>query len=465
MRSLGAASRLARWGSLLLLPISTACGDGRVTGYRTDDSGAAGASPVSLTDLELTTLRRDFGRLAAVAPPDVSNAASTSAAAAQLGQALFFDPRYSANGEVSCATCHIPEAGFQDDRESTSQGIAFTGRHAPSVLNAAFGPSDGEGATWQFWDGRADSLWAQALAPPENAVEMGGTRCRVALLVHDEYRSAYEAAFPDSPMPELRDADGAALVPEAASPHGGDDALRAWQDFARDQPELERAVSRVFVNFGKAIAAYESLLVSRAARFDRFRDAVLEGVYDGGHLSDSELRGFKLFIGKAGCASCHRGPNFTDGKFHNIGVAQDGAHVLAVDRGRADGLVSVRSHEFNCLSEWSDAPDPSACAVASLDVSEERLSAALGAFKTPTLRSVTRTAPYFHTGSAASLRDVVDHYARGGDEGGYEGNLDENITRLELTEQEKQDLVAFMGALDGEPLPYELTQPPEPLRR
>jgi cytochrome c peroxidase len=447
---------------IVCLTLSAGCSDGGSAGYTTAAGGSTGAASSALTDLEQVSLRKDFGRLAATAPADASNAAATSAAAAKLGQALFFDPRYSANGQVACATCHIPEAGFQDNRANTSQGIEFTGRHAPSVLNAAFGPADGERPHWQYWDGRTDSLWAQALGPPESAGEMGGTRSRIALLIYDKYRIDYEAAFPaDSPMPSLRDAEGAALIDEAGGPHADGDALRAWQDLARDNPELERAVTRVYVNFGKAIAAYESHLVSRNSRFDRFRDAVVEGVSDGGHLSPSELRGFKLFVGKAACSSCHRGPNLTDGKFHNIGVAQTAPHVLASDRGRADGMIQVRTDEFNCESEWSDAPDPAACAVSTLDVSEDSVREAVGAFKTPTLRSVARTGPYFHTGSAASLLDVVAHYERGGDDGNFEGSLDETLRPIELTEQDKQDLVDFMGALDGEPLPEELTRSPE----
>jgi cytochrome c peroxidase len=454
--------RSSGWWLWAALALPTGCGDGRVAGYTAPRDGSTGAASSTLTDLERASLRKDFGRLATEAPLDPTNLASSNPAAAKLGQALFFDARYSTDGKVSCSTCHIPEAGFQDNRANTSEGIAFTGRHAPSVFNAGFGPASGQPAVWQFWDGRVDSLWAQALGPPESSVEMGGTRCRIALLIYDHYRANYEATFPaDSPMPKLRDEAGKALVPEEASPHAKGADLEAWQDLTRDDPALAHAITRVFVNFGKAIAAYESLLITRNSRFDQFRDAVMEGNYDGGHLSESELRGFKLFVGKAGCSSCHRGPNLTDGKFHNIGVAQTAPHVLEVDRGRADGLASVAKDEFNCLSEWSDVSDPNDCAVANLDLGDDAVHSALGAFKTPMLRSVSRTAPYFHTGSALSLLDVVNHYTAAGDEGHFEGDLDENIVGLDLTDREKQALVDFMGALDGEPLPNELTAAPE----
>ena len=457
---------LSRASSLsVCLALTASCSDGRVVGYATPVDGTVTDALTSLSDLERAILIKDFGRLPSVAPRDVSNAVAGDGMAANLGRALFFDARYSLGGSVACATCHIPGAGFQDNRGNTSRGVDFTERHAPSVLNAAFGSAEGAGSVWQLWDGRKDSLWAQALSAPENAVEMGGSRSRVALLIYDKYRVAYEAAFPkDSPMPKLRDASGAALIDESGNPHAQGAALQAWQKLTRDNPALGRAVTRVYVNFGKAIAAYESRLISRNSRFDQFRDSIGEG-YDGGnHLTASELRGLKLFVGKAGCSSCHRGPNLTDGKFHNIGIAQTGPHVPAVDRGRADGLLQVKDDEFNCRSEWSDVPDPKACAVWALDASDARVQAGLGAFKTPTLRDVARTAPYFHTGNAASLFDVVNHYANGGDQGGFQGTLDENLGPLRssgLTELEKHDLVDFMSALDGEPLPDQLTQPPE----
>ena len=113
---------------------------------------------------------------------------------------------------MSCATCHIPSKGFQDDRSNTSQGIGFTSRHAPTLFNAAYGAS-GSGTVWQFWDGRKDSLWAQALGPPENPLEMGSTRCKIALFLYDKYRSDYEPVF--GPMPALRDDTGAPLIPYA----------------------------------------------------------------------------------------------------------------------------------------------------------------------------------------------------------------------------------------------------------
>jgi cytochrome c peroxidase len=450
----------AAWAAPLAALLALGCSSARTGGY-SDPMPETASAVSSFSDLELASLRDDFGNLPALAPDDVSNAFAGNAAAAKLGQQLFFDTRFSANGQVSCATCHIPEAGFQDNRANTSQGIAFTGRHAPTLLNAAYGYGDDQHPIWQFWDGRKDSLWSQALGPSEAAIEMGSTRSHVALLIYDKYRATYASVFGDTaPLPELRDSSGQPVVDENAGPNADAAGQQAWQALGRDAPDLQRSITRVFVNFGKAIAAYESLLVSRNSRFDQFREALVEGFTDSGHLTESELQGLKLFVSKAACASCHRGPNLTDGKFHNIGVPQTGSHIAEQDAGRADGMTRVKSDEFNCQSAWSDAPDPSACAVAALELGEQQEQAALGAFKTPGLRSVADTAPYFHTGGAATLLDVIEHYAKGGAESGYVGKLDDNVTALELSDQEQQQLVDFLGALQGEPLPGDLMRAP-----
>jgi cytochrome c peroxidase len=444
----------------LAAALLAACSGSGGAGYGDPNADLPAAKPFS--DLELASLRDDFGDLPLVAPPDPSNAFAADRAAVELGHKLFFDTRVSANGQVSCATCHIPGAGFQDDRDNTSLGLDFTGRAAPSVLNVAYG-ANGEPAVWQFWDGRKDSLWAQALGPPESAVEMGSTRSRVALLIYDKYRAEYEAAFPlYSPMPSLREAaDGAPVVAEDVGPNSSEAGQQAWHELGVKSPQLQAAVTRIFVNFGKALAAYQSRLFNRNSRFDKFRDALAEGFSDSGHLSAAEIEGLKLFIGKAGCASCHRGPNLTDGKFHNIGVAQDAPHVAALDNGRADGIGKVEADEFNCLSQWSDQADPDQCEVSRLADGDEQLQAALGAFKTPSLRGVTRTAPYFHTGGSSTLAEVIELYDRGGAESGFAGRLDDNISELQLSDHEKQRLLEFLGALDGEGPPSELTVDPE----
>jgi cytochrome c peroxidase len=413
---------------------------------RGPDPNAPPEPEAVFSETELYAIRESLAALPPAPPPDLSNRYADHAGAATLGQKLYFDPRYSSNGNVSCATCHDPATGFQDARNNTSLGLGYTGRHAPTVINAAFGSGDPSSACWHFWDGRADSQWAQALGPPESTVEMGGTRTRIALLLFDHYRVDYEAVF--GVMPALRDGQGEPMAPEAAMPGQADWA--ALSEPARDQ------INAVYVNFGKAIAAYERKIVSRSSRFDRFHEEIAAGAEDSDHLDAEEKLGLQVFIGKGRCISCHGGANFTDWKFHNIAEPQVGPHLLGEDGGRSGGVTTVRSAEFNCTSKWSDHPDKALCAVASL---QERIRD-LGAFKTPGLREVSKTAPYMHTGRLATLEAVVDHYDQGGATSGFVGKVDQEVRRLNLTPAERAALVKFMRALDGEPLPAGLTTAP-----
>lgn len=418
------------------------------------DSGSAesGGSDGVATDGffssgEVSTILTWLGPLDAAAPIDASNAFGDDDSAAQLGQRLFFDARYSEGGSISCATCHDPAAGFGDARSNTSEGVGFTDRTSPTLLNAAYGSASGEGETpWQFWDGRKDSQWSQALAPPENAVEMGSSRTAVALLMHDEYRADYEAIM--GPMPALRDGAGEPVAPLDARP-----GAESWDALPDD---VKNDINAVYVNFGKALAAYERRLVSRDSRFDQFW-ADLEAGEDSDALSDQEKEGLRVFIGAGRCVGCHGGPNFTDGQFHNIAVPQIGANVPEVDPGRADGIVAVMADEFNCGGPWSDHPDKGECAVAGLNTANGEV----GAFKTPSLRSVSQTAPYMHTGSFATLEQVVMHYDVGGSPPTqFEGTRDELMRPLSLSAPQRQALVAFLRTLDGAPLdPALLTNP------
>ena len=409
-----------------------------------EDDGSGGL----FSELELAVIRSELAELPDAPPDDPTNRFSNDPEAAALGQKLFFDPRFSANGEVSCATCHIADQGFQDRRgQNTSRGLGFTGRHAATLINVAYGSGRTGTTLWQFWDGRKDSLWAQALSPPESSVEMGSTRSHVALLLYDKYRTEYEPIF--GSMPALRDADGEPLVPPDALPDSSE-----WRSL---EPELRDRVTQVYVNFGKAIAAYERLIISKDSRFDAFLRTLSSGATDSDELTQSEKLGLKLFVGKGLCVSCHRGPNLTDWKFHNVGVRQAGENVPSEDRGRELGVSSVKNDEFNCKSRWSDAPDKSECGVSELTAEPTDT----GAFKTPGLRNVTLTGPYFHTGSVDTLLDVIDHYNHGGEDLGYVGDLDENILPLDLTAEEAQALVDLMRSLTGKPLDARLLVAPE----
>ena len=282
---------------------------------------------------------------------------------------------------------------------------------------------------------------------------MGSTRCRIALFVYDQYKSEYENVF--GPMPALRDTAGAPIIPEASE-----------ADTPRCDPldaTVKALVTPVYVNFGKAIAAYERKIISRNSRFDQFYEEITTGILVSDKLTEQEISGLKLFVGKGNCVSCHKGSNFSDWKFHSTGISQAGANLPAEDRGRADGVPAVVRDEFNCLSEWSDQPDKTQCEVTELASRNSGAASEpneLGAFKTPTLRSVSLSAPYFHTGTLKTLEEVIGLYDRGGDPSGFLGSVDENIRQLSLSDDEKLALVAFLRALEGQPLDGSLLTDP-----
>jgi cytochrome c peroxidase len=316
-----------------------------------------------------------------------------------LGDKLFNDKRFSSTGEVSCATCHDPKKAFTDSPLKTSEGInKLTGtRNAPTVVNAAYMKT-------QFWDGRSPSLEDQALHPPLNPVEMG-------LADHE-------------PILEI----------------------------ARTDPEYVKAFEQVFGKSGdaitmdevtKAIGAFERTQVSGNSPFDRYFYA---GEKDA--LTDAQRRGFELYVNKGRCVSCHvieqTQSVFTDGRFHNVGVgindiqsevpALAGEYIEAnLTKAEVDiaVLTDKRSSELGRFAVTTGFDD-------------------LGSFKTPTLRNVAVTGPYMHDGSKATLRDVIVHYNNGGvtDEGDPVNDfLSSGIRPLDLTEDEIDDLVAFMDAL------------------
>ena len=371
-------------------------------------------------------------------PVDSSNAVERLSAAVDLGQRLFNDARFSRNGAVSCASCHDPQRQFQDGLP-VSRGVGTGSRRAMPIVAAGY-------SSWLFWDGRKDSLWAQALGPLEDAMEHGGNRTRYAHLMAENYRKEYEALFKAmSPFNGL---------PRDAGPNGSQAEKAAWA--AMDGRQREN-VSRVFSNMGKAIAAYEKSLQHKPSRLDRYVDAVETNDPEAqGMLRANEVRGLRLFIGKAQCVSCHNGPLFTDQQFHNTGVPpRDAARP---DRGRADATAKVRSDEFNCLGPFSDAP-PSQCQELRFMVSDD--PALEGAFRTPGLRGVAQRPPYMHAGQFATLEQVLRHYleaphaAVGHSElthrraNGTAGMHTERAP-LELTDAEAADLVSFLGTLSTE---------------
>jgi cytochrome c peroxidase len=359
---------------------------------------------------------------AAPPPPDPSNRFADDEAAARLGQRFFFDTRFSANGAVACATCHVPEKDFQDGLP-LGKGLGTTSRRTMPVTGAAASP-------WLFWDGRKDSLWSQALGPLESDVEHGGDRVQYYRLVASAYRADYERVF--GPLPPVGD------LPEHASPIASDERWDAWTKMtAADQD----AVNRVFANIGKAIAAYERKLMPGPSRFDRYVDAVLDGdeARAARAMDRDEVAGLRLFIGKASCTQCHNGPRFTNDDFANTGVPGTEG-----DLGRHLGAREVLQDEFNCLGRYSDARPDQCRELKALRPDDEH---ARRAFKVPSLRNVAERAPYMHAGQLATLADVVDHYDRAPE--APAGHTE--LRPLRLTPDEKRQLVRFLGALSAPP--------------
>lgn len=276
----------------------------------------------------------------------------------ELGKKLYFDPRLSGNNWISCATCHNPVFGFTDGLPRALGGPASKegGRHSPTVINAAYNE-------FQFWDGRAATLEEQALGPIQNPNEMGETLDNVVRKLSGipDYVKAFQEVF------------GAGVTADGIA---------------------------------KAIAAFERTVIYANSPFDRYMQGDVRA------LSESAKRGMDLFQGKAECIKCHNGPNFTDNKFHNIGVPADGP--LKEDLGR-----------YNVTMNDTDK----------------------GAFKTPTLRNVAETGPYMHNGYFPTLFEVVQFYNGGG---GRSENKSPDIHGLNLTGQEVGDLIEFMKALTGE---------------
>ncbi len=307
-----------------------------------------------------------------------------------LGEKLFFDGRLSADGTVACATCHDPQKGFTD-QHPTSIGIRGQKgqRNAPTVLNALFNDT-------QFWDGRAAKLEDQAKLPILNPIEMGQKSpddVMAAIGKVPEYQAAFQKVFG-----------------RAAN----------YDDLAR------------------AIAAYERSQAATGSRFDRF----IAG--DENALTAQERRGWALFNGKGRCMSCHAfnptQPTFSDNKFHNIGVSAHKQNFVELAR---KGLKLVDSASAEAVDRAAIETDMSE--LGRFLVTKQPKD--VGAFKTPGLRNLLVTQPYFHDGSQATLWDIVDHYNKGGIQNPF---LDGGITRLGMTEPEIDDLVAFLFALTSD---------------
>jgi cytochrome c peroxidase len=382
-------------------------------GAQTSGGGSGPAADASM-ELALTALEP--------LPSDPSNRWADDPRAAELGHRLFFDTRLSSNGRVSCATCHDPGREFQDSM-ALGRGVGNTERRTMPIAATAYSP-------FLFWDGRKDSQWAQALGPLESPVEHGGTRAQYAHVVATHYRQEYERIF--GALPDL------SAIPRAAGPVPDPRARAAWGALS---PLQRDSVTQVFVNLGKAIAAYERRIIVGGSRFDAYVAGwERTGAPPRYTLSNEEVAGMTLFAGKANCVQCHNGPLFTNNEFHNTGVPRRAG--LPADRGRFIAATAVTADEFNCRSRWSDAKRGQC---PELDVLPAPMPGMERAYKVPSLRNVADRAPYMHAGQMPTLASVLHHYntAPPAPAGHSE------IKPLGLTPVELYQLEAFLRALSG----------------
>lgn len=376
-------------------------------------------------------------------PDDPTNRVHGDARAIELGRWLFWDTGLSDTGEVSCATCHDPALGWGDGQRLAQAGEVPMDRHTPSLWNAAH-------QRWFFWDGRADSLWSQALIPLEDPLEHAITRVAVAARVADapELRGRYEALF--GALPELddgerfpRDARPIPLRPEHAS------HVR-WTAMA---PDDRRDVDVVFANVGKAIAAFVATIESRSSPFDAYVGALRDG-RPSEALDASALRGLELFLGRGSCATCHHGPLLSDLEFHDVRPPILDPR-LSRDPGRFHGVKRLERSPFRGSGAFSDDPGAGAEKLDFLAFTEHLH----GTFKTPSLRNVAVTAPYMHHGGFATLEEVVRHYADIAPlpPRGHGGEV--ILVPFEATDADVRDLVAFLESLTDAAVPEEQLDP------
>lgn len=372
----------------------------------------------------------------AAVPVDHTNRWSDDARAAAFGEMLFFDPRFSSNGEVSCATCHDPARAFTDGKR-VAIGVGTGARNTPTVLGSAR-------QRWQTWDGRADTLWSQAAEPMEAAPEMDFDRLSAVQLVRQDpdLLEAYEAAFGAMPLglPPVEFAQRARPVREGSSP----DALSiAWDALV---PSRREAIDEVFSRMTKSLGAFQRTLDADRSRFDIYAKAVCEKDEQGeAALSPAEARGWIVFHEVAKCDQCHSGVEFTDGEFHNLGLP-GAAGRLPDDRGRHGAIEKLKHDPFSSAGAFSDDADgKQATLVRGLKSDPETW----GQMRTPSLRNVGLTAPYMHDGRFTTLEEVVQFYDLLEGAVALDHHREAVLRPLRLSDAQKSDLVAFLKALNA----------------
>jgi cytochrome c peroxidase len=487
----------------------------------------------------------DRGRLEVLAdlpqtaPPDPSNRYAADPDAAALGKKFYFDTRFSGpstlldalnrkmpfgrsaagtSAGVACISCHDPGHAGVDPASApgnVSVGAGWTYNNSITTYNSAF-------YSMHLWNGRIDSLWAQAVADNENPLTTNGNRLRTAWLISDLYGAQYATVFGNAPLPVTGPSSGVQAIVGADGQCGGamcpatcrvatsatTGAGGCWPQFPLQgkpgkiagcqpgdtsepfgdawdcmAPADQATVTRVLVNYGKAIAAYEATLVLGPSPFDLWIADVRAGRGTSSTaMSPAAQVGARLFVGKAGCSDCHYSPLFSDDEFHNVGVGQVGVGVPTegdcpaggvcdcapmtathmgpkncLPWGARDGVQKLKANAFRRDSMWSDDPtDTTSMALVAADLS----TIPIGAYRTPSLRNVALTAPFMHDGSIATLADVVWHYNEGVAAPNTPGASTPSFKPLYLTADEQTALVAFLEALTCEGPPAEVLAPP-----
>jgi cytochrome c peroxidase len=372
-------------------------------------------------------------------PPNPSNTWADDPAAAHFGQYLFYDPRLSGNGKISCASCHNPALGWSDGR-ATAMGLKSTERNSPSLWNSAY-------QRWLFWDGRSDSLWSQALQPLENHAEMGISRVELWQLFQSQadLKQGYEAVFgPLASLPNIP------IAARPASGHSGDteDAKlnAAWNNLTTQE---QNEINRFLTHLGKALEAFERKIISGESPFDRYVQALRDNEpVAQQEFNEQAQKGLRLFIGRGQCILCHSGPQFSDGEFHNLGLPAVSA-LNPKDPGRFQGIQELKNSLFNGLGAFSDLQSPDDPWADKLHYLTQQESN-LGEFRTPGLREVAETGPYMHDGRFAALEQVLAHYSTPPDKPAL-GRREDTIQALNLKGEDIQALKAFLKSLSSGP--------------
>lgn len=387
------------WSKIIITPLNkslhavllTACLAAPLTVVLAQSKDTA----TTLTATEKSLLR-SFGPWPLTTPADPGNELSGLGWAESLGKILFHDANLSGSGKLSCNSCHLADLGFTDG-ESVAVGKSTHVRNTQGLLDIGL-------QRWFGWDGGADSLWAASLRPMLSEIEM--------------------AADADVVGNYLRNTS---YVTEAFK-----------------NLNLENASNETWTVFAaKAIAAYSRTLTSAPTPFDAYYQEIMtNNETTASDYPDAAKRGLKIFLGSANCHVCHFGPNFSNGEFHDTGRPFF-TDVGQVDPGRYPGIQRVRQDRYNLLGEFNTLDNKND----KLKTESVRLNqSSFGAWRTPSLRNLTKTAPYTHDGSLPTLRSVVDAYADI-DTDRLHTDGESIINPLPLSDQERDDLVQFLESL------------------